>query len=169
MSEDWAREQQKPKIIGQPRSLKDAEAESITQRIVQAQNSARQRTIPAEDLDIQATTRMSPAVAQIMQESRVLTLLHQFNRDYLYGMGRFDEYESGLLLKWGDGYSRKHIWVTVDGQNLIFATSHERQCSQPFCEGGRHVYTPELWQDTALIKAELADQLRRPIYERSDD
>ena len=38
--------QGKPKILGKPHSLSDEEAADITQMIVEAQQSSRQRTIP---------------------------------------------------------------------------------------------------------------------------
>lgn len=161
--------QQKPKILGQPHSLSDEEADSITQMILEAQGSARQLTIPAEDLDERATTEMSAETRRVVDDSHVLDILHKFNRDYLYGLGRFDEYQHGLLLKWGDGYSRKHIWITVEDDNLVFETSHERKCDKPYCRGGHHAFTPEQWHDVRLINAELAEQFKRPIYERSDD
>jgi hypothetical protein len=159
----------KPKILGQPHGLSDEEAQGITEMILQAQGSARQLTIPEEDLDAQATTRMSPEVERVVAESKVLDILHKFNRDYLYGLGRFDEYQHGVLLKWGDGYSRKHIWITVEGDNLVFATNHERKCDKPYCRGGHHVFTPEQWHNVRIINQELAEQFKRPIYERSDD
>lgn len=160
---------QKPGILGQPHWLSDDEANSVYEMIREAQNSDRQLTIPREDLDQGATTRMSDAAARVVEQSRVLDILKRFNRDYLYGQGRFDEYERGLLLKWGDGYSRKHIWLTVDGDNLDFETSHERQCDKSYCTGGHHVFTPAMWRDVGLINAELAAQFKRPVYERSDD
>ena len=160
---------QKPTILGQPRSLSDGEAEGITEMILEAQGSHRERTIPKEDLDPQATTQMSAAVAQVVNESRVLDILRMFNRDYLYGLGRFDEYAGGVLLKWGDGYSRKHIWITVEGDNLVFETSHERTCAMSVCTGNHHVYPPQMWHDIGVINAELADQFKHPIYETSED
>jgi hypothetical protein len=161
--------QGKPKILGQPHGLSDEEAADITQMIVNAQQSSRQRTIPREDLDPEATITMAPEVARVVAESHVRDILNKFNRDYLYGMGRFDEYAGGLLLKWGDGYSRKHIWVTVESDNLVFETSHERNCGKSWCRGGHHVYTPEEWHQPRLINQELAEQFRRPISERTDD
>lgn len=159
----------KPAILGQSRSLRDDEAAEITQMILDTQQSARQLTIPQEDLDAQATTQMRPEVARVVEESHVRDFLNRFNRDYLYGLGRFDEYNGGLLLKWGDGYSRKHIWITVEGANLIFETSHERRCGKSYCQGGSHALTPDLWRDPRVINEELAEQFRRPVYERSED
>lgn len=161
--------QSKGKILGQSRTLRDDEAENITQMIREAQQSSRQLTIPSEDLDAQATTEMLPEVAKVVEQSHVGEILSKFNRDYLYGLGRFDEYNHGLLLKWGDGYSRRHIWVTVEGENLVFQTSHERTCSHPYCVDGKHILTPPLWHDPRVINEELGEQFRRPVYERSDD
>ncbi len=161
--------QAKEMILGQSRGLRDEEAENITQMIREAQQSSRQLTIPSEDLDAQATTQLLPDAARVVEQSHVRDILEKFNRDYLYGLGRFDEYNHGLLLKWGDGYSRKHIWITVEGDNLVFETSHERPCSRAYCLGGRHVLTPELWRDPRVINDELGEQFRRPVYERSDD
>jgi hypothetical protein len=169
MSNTSDRGPQKPHILGQPHSLNNEEAREVTEMILEAQGSSRQLTIPAEDLDAQATTKMAPEVEQVISRSHVLDILHRFNRDYLYGLGRFDEYQRGVLLKWGDGYSRKHIWITVEGDNLVFATSHERNCGRPFCRGLHHVFRPDQWRDIRLINSELADQFRHPIYERSDD
>lgn len=159
----------KPSILGQGRGLYDEEAAGIAEMIQDAQNSQRRLTIPASDLAPDATTVMRPEVARVITESKVRDILSMFNRDFLYGQGRFDEYGGGLLLKWGDGYSRKHIWVTVEGDNLIFATSHERGCGSTFCQEGRHVYGPAQWRDINVINAELAEQFRRPIHEGSDD
>jgi hypothetical protein len=160
---------QKPKILGQPHYLREDEANQVNEMIREVQRSDRQLTIPKEDLAQEATTRMAPETARVVGQSKVLQILQRFNRDYLYGQGRFDEYDRGLLLKWGDGYSRKHIWLSVDGDNLVFETSHERKCDKSYCSGGRHIFTPAMWSDVGLINAELADQFRRPIYERSDD
>lgn len=169
MSDPLSQREARQKILGQPHSISDEEAQGITEMILQAQGSNRQLTIPAEDLDAQATTHMSPETARVVNESHVLDILHKFNRDYLYGLGRFDEYQHGLLLKWGDGYSRKHIWITVDGDQLVFETSHERACGKTYCRGGHHALSPAEWQDTRLVNQELAEQFRRPVYERSED
>jgi hypothetical protein len=141
----------------------------IQQMIREEQHSARELFIPEEDLAQEATTRMSPATEQVVSESRVLTILHMFNRDYLYGQGRFDEYKDGLLLKWGDGYSRKHIWVSVENGNLLFETSHLKPCGKPYCNGTHHVLTKELYTNIDLVNQELGDLFRRPVYEPPDD
>jgi hypothetical protein len=112
---------------------------------------------------------MQPEVERVVAASRVRDILRKFNRDFLYSQGRFDEYAGGLLLKWGDGYSRKHIWITVEGDNLVFQTSHERSCGKPVCADGHHSYPPDMWRDPRVINEELAEQFRRPVQESSDD
>ena len=164
-----SRKQKKDPILGQGHGLSDDEGRAIQQMIREEQGSARQLFIPKEDLSQEATTRMSPEVARVINASRVRDLLDMFNRDYLYGQGRFDEYSGGLLLKWGDGYSRKHIWMTVENGNLIFETSHFKKCDKPYCTGTHHVLTPDLYTNIDVINQELGDQFRRPVYERSDD
>lgn len=156
-------------IVGKSRGLRDEEAEAIRDMILDAQGSSRNLVIPNDDLASEATTQMSPEVQRVIDESGVQVLLEYFYRNFLYSLGRFDEYSGGLILKWGDGYSRKHIWVTVDGENIQFETSHERSCGRPYCQSGLHVYTPELWHDVNVLNNELAEQFKRPVYERSDD
>ena len=141
----------------------------IQQMIREEQHSARELYIPAEDLSSEATTRLSPEAARVIDASKARQVLQMFNRDYLYGQGRFDEYKDGMLLKWGDGYSRKHIWMTVENGNLIFETSHFKKCDKPYCDGHRHTLTPELYSNIAVINQELGDLFRRPVYERSED
>jgi hypothetical protein len=144
--------------------MSDDEAQSVQQMIQEAQQSARGLTIPQGDLAASATTQMQASTAQVIDQSKVRLILQRFNRDFLYGMGRFDEYQGGLLLKWGDGYSRKHIWVSVEGDNLLFEKSHSRRCDKPYCTGSHHVLSPDLWKNTALVNAELGDCFKRPVH-----
>src|SRR6266702_7582631 len=172
MSDNRNNRSQKPKkspILGQSHGLSDIEGEMIQQMIREEQRSARELYIPQEDLAQEATTQMSPEAAQVIADSRVRTILQMFNRDYLYGQGRFDEYKDELILKWGDGYSRKHIWATVEDGNLVFETSHFKKCAKPYCNGTHHVLTRELYTDWNVVNEELADLFRRPVQERSED
>ena len=163
------RKPKKAPILGQGHGLSNEEGRAIQQMIREESGSARQLFIPKEDLSQEATTHMSSEVARVINASRVREVLDMFNRDYLYGQGRFDEYSGGLLLKWGDGYSRKHIWTTVENGNLIFETSHFKKCDKPYCTGTHHVLTPDLYMNMDVINQELGDSFRRPVYERSDD
>ncbi len=169
---DYGKNNRKPKkspILGQSHGLSDIQGEMIQQMIREEQHSARELYIPAEDLAHSATTQMLPATAQVIQDSRVQTILQMFNRDFLYGQGRFDEYKDGLILKWGDGYSRKHIWASVENGNLLFEVSHFKQCDKPYCNGSHHVLSRELYTNVDVINQELGDLFRRPVHEPPDD
>ena len=163
------RKQKNSPILGQNHGLSDIEGEMIQQMIREEQHSARELYIPMEDLAQEATTRMAPEVAQVIEDSRVQIILQMFNRDYLYGQGRFDEYKDGLILKWGDGYSRKHIWASVENGDLLFEISHYKQCEKPYCNGTHHVLSRELYENMEVINQELGDLFQRPVYEPPDD
>jgi len=162
-------EPHKTPVLGQGHSLSNEEGRMIQQMIREEQHSSRELFIPAEDLAQEATTQMSAETARVIDVSRVHEVLHLFNRDFLYGQGRFDEYKDGLILKWGDGYSRKHIWLSVEDGNLIFETSHAKKCSKPYCNGTHHVLTPDLYMQLDIINQELGDCFRRPVYESPED
>ncbi len=159
----------KAPIVGQGHGLSDTEGQMIQQMIREEQHSSRSLHIPSEDLAQEATTQMSLETARVINASRVRDVLNMFNRDFLYGQGRFDEYKDGLILKWGDGYSRRHIWMTVQNGNLVFETSHAKKCDKPYCDGSHHILTPDLYSDIAIINQELGDQFRRPVYESTED
>ncbi len=159
----------KSPILGQSHGLSDIEGEMIQQMIREEQHSARELYIPPEDLAQEATTQMSPETAQVIADSQLQVILQMFNRDYLYGQGRFDEYKGGLILKWGDGYSRKHIWASVENGNLLFEVSHYKQCDKPYCNGTHHVLSRELYTNMDVINQELGDLFRRPVHEPPDD
>ena len=159
----------KSPILGQGHSLSDEEGDMIQQMIREEQHSSRALHIPQQDLSQEATTQMSPEVARVIDESKLRRILQMFNRDYVYGQGRFDEYKDGLIFKWGDGYSRKHIWATVENGNLVFETSHTRKCSKSYCTGTHHVLTPDLYMNWDVLNAELGDLFRRPVNELTED
>ena len=158
----------KPPILGQGHGLSDEEGRMIQQMIREESGTRRELSIRPQDLSSEATTRLSPEAERVINESRVREILHLFNRDYLYGQGRFDEYKDGLLLKWGDGYSRKHIWITVENGNMVFETSHFKKCDKPYCTGTHHVLTPDLYKNWDVLTQELGDRFRRRVYERSE-
>jgi hypothetical protein len=159
----------KSPILGQSHGLSDIEGEMIQQMIREESHSSRELYIPEEDLAQEATTQMSPEAEQVIEDSKVRAILYMFNRDYLYGQGRFDEYRDGLLLKWGDGYSRKHIWLSVENGNLLFETNHMKKCEKPYCNGTHHVLSRELYTNLDVINQELGDLFRRPVHEPPDD
>ncbi len=156
-------------ILGRGHGLTDEEGAMIQRMIREEQHSARELFIPEQDLAQEATTQMNPEAARVIEESKVRKILQMFNRDYLYGQGRFDEYRDGLILKWGDGYSRRHIWASVENGNLVFETSHLKKCSKPYCTGTHHVLTRDLYTNWDVVNQELGDLFRRPVHELPDD
>ena len=166
---DNTRRPRKAPILGQGHGLSDEEGQMIQQMIREESNSSRALHIPQEDLAQEATTQMSPETARVINASKARQVLQLFNRDYLYGQGRFDEYKDGLLLKWGDGYSRKHIWLIVEDGNLVFETSHAKKCDKPYCNGTHHILPPDLYLNPEIINQELGDRFRRPVYEPTED
>lgn len=156
-------------ILGQSHTLSDAEGKMIQQMIREEQHSSRELFIPQEDLSAEATTTMSPSTAAVINASRIRPILEMFNRDFLYGQGRFDEYKNGLIFKWGDGYSRRHIWASVEDGNLVIETSHVKKCDKPYCNGTHHILTAEQYTNLDLINQELGDRFRRPVHESTED
>ena len=160
---------EKAPILGQGHGLSDEEGQMIQQMIREESHSARELYIPEQDLSQEATTQMSPEAAQVIADSKVRVILQMFNRDYVYGQGRFDEYRDGLIFKWGDGYSRKHIWTSVENGNLVFETSHFKKCNKPYCTGTHHILNREQYTNLDLVNQELADIFRRPVQETTSD
>jgi hypothetical protein len=167
-SEQPSQSGKKP-ILGQGHGLSNEEGDMIKQMIRNEQHSSRELFIPQQDLAQEATTSMSPPTAQVVEASQIRPMLELFNRDFLYGQGRFDAYKDGLIFKWGDGYSRRHIWASVANGNLLLETSHAKKCNKPYCNGTHHVLTPDLYTNHALINQELGDLFRRPVYESPED
>lgn len=173
MSEKYRSEQPsqsgKAPILGQGHGLSNEEGDMIKQMIRAEQHSSRELFIPQQDLASEATTSMSPPTAQVIDASHLRQILELFNRDFLYGQGRFDAYKDGLIFKWGDGYSRRHIWATVENNNLVLETSHTKQCDKPYCNGTHHILTPDLYMNPTIVNQELGDLFRRPVYESPED
>jgi len=98
-------------------------------------------------------------------------MLLALNRTHLKGRGWFDEYDSGVILKWGTGYTRRHIWVHIDGDQLMFHLKQHRRCSNPafICDGEYHRFPPELWANRAALLEELRRNYEHPVAESSDD
>ena len=51
---------------------------------------------------------------RVLQDSGLAQMLQEINKNELRRRGMFEEYDSLVLLKWGTGYTRRHIWVEVN-------------------------------------------------------
>ncbi len=108
---------------------------------------------------------------RVLRESGLADMLRAINKDQLKGRGRFEEYDSMVLFKWGTGYTRRHIWVEISGNSIRFRLSQHRQCvaAVPLCDGEYHTFTSAMWADRHLLQTELQKYYAKPVAESSDD
>jgi hypothetical protein len=108
---------------------------------------------------------------RVLRESGVAELLQTLNRHALQGRGRFVEYDSGVVFKWGHGYTLRHIWVDVAGQTLRFRLRPHLRCAAPVpaCDGEYHTFTRETWQIPGAVLRELDRNYQHPVAEASED
>ncbi len=133
-----------------------------------------QSTGDGDDADASALTArqaLRENARRVLRESGVAELLQTLNRQALQGRGWFEEYDSGVLFKWGSGYTRRHIWVDVSGDRLRFRLNPHIPCSDPIpaCDGEYHIFTPETWRLPGVILREVDRDYRKPVAETSDD
>ena len=110
---------------------------------------------------------------KILRESRIPVILQEFNTHLLKGRGWFEEYSSGVIMKWGTGYTRRHIWIDVDEDRIRIRLLPHRKCVENLladtCDGEYHIYTPKQWKNFELIRNELKAYYDKPVAEASDD
>jgi hypothetical protein len=108
---------------------------------------------------------------RVLRESGLAQMLQDLNKDELRRRGKFEEYDSMLLLKWGTGYTRRHIWVEIQGNSIRFRLLPHRKCTNPtpLCDGEYHTFTSAMGTDTDLLRLELYKYYRKPVAESSSD
>jgi hypothetical protein len=108
---------------------------------------------------------------RVLRESGVAEILQTLNKHALQGRGRFAEYDSGVLFKWGEKYTTRHIWVDVAGDQLRFRLKPHIRCkaSIPLCDGEYHTFTAETWRIPNAVLREVDADYKRPVAESSDD
>lgn len=108
---------------------------------------------------------------RVLRESGVAEILQTLNRHVLLGRGWFEEYDSGVVFKWGKAFTRRHIWVDVAGDRLRFRLRPHLRCSEPVpaCDGEYHIFTPETWRIPGIVLREVDRNYRKPVAETSDD
>jgi hypothetical protein len=107
----------------------------------------------------------------VLRESGLAGMLQEINRNLLKGRGRFEEYDSMVLFRWGTQSTLRHIWVEVQGNTLCFRLHPHRKCvaSAPLCDGEYHTFTSAMWSDRLFLHAELKKYYDRPVAETSTD
>jgi hypothetical protein len=108
---------------------------------------------------------------QVLRESGLAEMLQGINKNLLKGRGHFEEYDSMVLFKWGTGYTRRHIWVEVQGNTIRFRLTPHRKCGSPvpICDGEYHIFTSPMWANRAILQTELKKYYDRPVAESSSD
>jgi hypothetical protein len=108
---------------------------------------------------------------RVLRSSGIPEMLRRLNHEALKGRGVFDEYDSGVIFRWGSGATRRHIWVDVNGDAVRFRLREHLRCRAPVpaCDGEYHTFRPEMWGDRALIEQEIRRGYERPVAETSED
>jgi len=111
--------------------------------------------------------------ARILRESRIASVMQEMNKALLKGRGWFDEYDSGVIMKWGTGYTRRHLWVHIDDDQVRIRLLQHRRCDPASivgaCDGEYHSWGPDIWSDLDVIKDQLKYYYDHPVAESSDD
>ena len=108
---------------------------------------------------------------RVLRESGVAEILQTLNRQALQGRGWFEEYDSGVIFKWGGAFTRRHIWVDVAGDTLRFRLNAHRRCAGgvPVCDGEYHTFTSETWRIPGAVLHEVDRNYKKPVAETSED
>ena len=124
-----------------------------------------------QELDEAQRQALRENAKRVLQESGCAALLRLLNREQLKGRGFFDEYDSGVIFKWGAWSTRRHVWVDIQGDAIRFRLLPHRKCQQPvpICDGEYHTLLREHWQNREILKEELAKNFAKPVAEPSAD
>ena len=132
----------------------------------------RQEERPLNEQEIEARRlALRENAKRVLRESGLAQMLQEINKNELRKRGTFEEYDTLVLLKWGTGYTRRHIWVEVNGNTIRFRLTPHRICSDsiPLCDGEYHTFTSQMWANSDLLRLELYKYYRKPVAESSDD
>ncbi|HLI87056.1 MAG TPA: hypothetical protein VKV37_00120 [Ktedonobacteraceae bacterium] len=106
---------------------------------------------------------------RIFRESGLAEMLQGINKNLLKGRGKFEEYDSMILLRWGTSTTGRHIWVEVVDDTIRFRLNEHLRCRapEPLCDGEYHTFTRAMWSDKLFLQAELKKYYDRPVAETS--
>jgi hypothetical protein len=108
---------------------------------------------------------------RVFQESGLAEMLKTLNHNALKGRGSFQEFVSLIVFRWGTAYTRRHLWIEVEGNTLRFRMSPHLKCnlSAPICDGEYHTFTSSMWTNHAFLLSELHKYYSHPVAEASSD
>ncbi len=135
------------------------------------QEEKHSESILSSEADVAQRLALRENAKQVLQESGLAEMLKTLNKNALKGRGSFYEYDSMILLKWGTSYTRRHVWVEVNGNTIRFRLAPHRKCAvtAPICDGEYHTFTSAMWADREFLLNELNKYYARPIAETSSD
>ncbi|HEU5438233.1 MAG TPA: hypothetical protein VFU88_03000 [Ktedonobacterales bacterium] len=124
-----------------------------------------------EPLDPAARNAVRENAKRVIRESGIGEMLQTLNHNALQGRGWFEEYDSGVIFKWGSGFTRRHIWLDISGDLLRFRLLPHIKCRAPvpLCDGEYHSLTPEMWRHRGAVLRELHRNYEHPVAETSED
>lgn len=137
---------------------------------MEIENRKEERTLNEQEIEARRLALRENA-KRVLRESGLAQMLQEINKNELRKRGTFEEYDTLVLLKWGTGYTRRHIWVEVNGNTIRFRLTPHRICSDsvPLCDGEYHTFTSQMWANSDLLRLELYKYYRKPVAESSDD
>jgi len=137
---------------------------------VEIENRKEERPLNEQEIEARRLALRENA-KRVLRESGLAQMLQEINKNELRKRGTFEEYDTLVLLKWGTGYTRRHIWVEVNGNTIRFRLTPHRICSDsvPLCDGEYHTFTSQMWANGDLLRLELYKYYRKPVAESSDD
>jgi len=137
---------------------------------VEIENRKEERPLNEQEIEARRLALRENA-KRVLRESGLAQMLQEINKNELRKRGAFEEYDTLVLLKWGTGYTRRHIWVEVNGNTIRFRLTPHRICSDsvPLCDGEYHTFTSQMWANSDLLRLELYKYYRKPVAESSDD
>ncbi len=108
---------------------------------------------------------------RVLQESNLAEMLKTLNRNALQGRGSFEEFDSLIVFRWGTAYTRRHLWIEIEGNTLRFRMNPHLICTAaaPLCDGEFHTFTSAMWTNHAFLLSELHKYYARPVAETSSD
>ncbi len=120
---------------------------------------------------IQSVKELRENAKRVLRESGLADMLQSINKNLLKGRGRFEEYDSMILFKWGTGYTLRHIWVQIEGDSIRFRLAPHLKCARPtpLCDGEYHTLTRAMWMDHDFLQSELKKYYDKPVAETSSD
>ncbi len=120
---------------------------------------------------LQSVKELRENAKRVLRESGLADMLQSINKNLLKGRGRFEEYDSMILFKWGTGYTLRHIWVQIEGDSIRFRLAPHLKCSRPapLCDGEYHTLTRAMWMDHDFLQSELKKYYDKPVAETSSD